>query len=48
MTLPKRTTHRSSKGPKLYAIRDSKGRFYDIQDYKRAHARDTRHIRGDQ
>jgi DNA-binding protein HU-beta len=38
----KRTTHRSSKGTKLYAVRDSKGRFKDIQTYKRAHAADLR------
>lgn len=38
----KRTTHRSSKGTKLYAVRDSKGRFLDIQTYKRAHAADLR------
>ena len=38
----KRTTHRSSKGTKLYAVRDSKGRFVDIQVYKRAHAADIR------
>jgi len=38
----KRTTHRSSKGTKLYAVRDSKGRFKDIQTYKRAHAMDMK------
>jgi DNA-binding protein HU-beta len=38
----KRTTHRSSKGTKLYAVRDSKGRFKDIQTYKRAQAADMR------
>lgn len=38
----KRTTHRSSKGTKLYAVRDSKGRFKDIQTYKRAHAADLK------
>jgi len=38
----KRTTHRSSKGTKLYAVRDSKGRFVDIQTYKRAHAMDIK------
>ena len=27
----RRTTHRSSTGTKLYAIRDAKGRFRDIQ-----------------
>jgi len=38
----KRTTHRSSKGTKLYAVRDSKGRFKDIQTYQRAHAMDIK------
>lgn len=38
----RRTTHRSSKGTKLYAVRDSKGRFKDIQTYKRAHAMDIK------
>ena len=38
----RRTTHRSSTGTKLYAVRDSKGRFKDIQTYKRAHAADIR------
>jgi DNA-binding protein HU-beta len=38
----KRTTHRSSKGTKLYAVRDSKGRFKDIQTYKRAHGMDVK------
>jgi hypothetical protein len=38
----KRTTHRSVSGTKLYAVRDSKGRFKDIQTYKRAHTADMR------
>lgn len=38
----KRTTHRSSSGKKLYARRDSKGRFKDIQSYKRAHGQDIK------
>jgi hypothetical protein len=38
----KRTTHRSSSGTKLYAVRDAKGRFVDIQTYKRAHGADIR------
>jgi DNA-binding protein HU-beta len=38
----KRTTHRSVSGTKLYAVRDSKGRFKDIQTYKRAHAMDIK------
>lgn len=40
--MAKRTTHRSSKGTKLYAVRDKKGRFKDIQTYKRAHSADLR------
>jgi hypothetical protein len=40
--MAKRTTHRSSSGKKLYAVRDSKGRFKDIQTYKRAHAQDIK------
>ena len=39
---PPRTTHRSSKGTKLYAVRDKKGRFKDIQTYKRAHGQDIK------
>jgi uncharacterized protein YjhX (UPF0386 family) len=38
----KRTTHRSSKGTKLYAVRNAKGQFKDIQTYKRAHSADLR------
>lgn len=38
----KRTTMRSSKGTKLYAVRDSKGRFKDIQSYKKAHSMDIK------
>jgi uncharacterized protein YjhX (UPF0386 family) len=38
----KRTTHRSGKGTKLYAVRDKKGRFKDIQTYKRAHGQDIK------
>lgn len=37
-----RTTHRSSKGTKLYAVRDAEGQFKDIQTYKRAHAQDIK------
>ena len=40
--MAKRTTHRSSKGKKLYAVRDKKGRFRDIQTYQRAHSADMR------
>jgi DNA-binding protein HU-beta len=39
----KRTTHRSKTGKKLYAVRDAKGKFRDIQTYQRAHAADLRH-----
>lgn len=35
-----RTTHRSSTGKKLYAVRDKNGRFKDIQTYERAHRAD--------
>ena len=35
-----RTTHRSSKGTKLYAVRKKDGTFSDIQTYKRAHGQD--------
>lgn len=38
----KRTTHRSSEGTKLYAVRDKKGQFEDIQTYKRAHGQDIK------
>jgi hypothetical protein len=37
-----RTTHRSSKGTKLYAVRDAEGQFKDIQTYKRAHGQDVK------
>jgi hypothetical protein len=37
-----RTTHRSTKGKKLYAVRDKKGQFKDIQTYKRAHSADIK------
>ena len=38
----RRTTHRSSKGTKLYAKRDAGGKFKDIQTYKRAQGADLR------
>ena len=38
----KRTTHRSSAGKKLYAVRDAKGKFKDIQSFERAHGADVR------
>ena len=40
--MAKRTTHRSSTGKKLYAVRDKQGRFKDIQSYKRAHGQDIK------
>lgn len=40
--MAKRTTHRSTSGTKLYAVRDKNGRFKDIQTYKRAHGQDVR------
>jgi hypothetical protein len=39
----RRTTHRSSAGKKLYAVRDTKGKFKDIQTYERAHRADLAH-----
>jgi uncharacterized protein YjhX (UPF0386 family) len=38
---PRRTTHRSVFGTKLYAVRDAKGRFKDIQTYER-HGQDIK------
>jgi hypothetical protein len=38
----RRTTLRSSAGKKLYAVRDAKGKFKDIQSYKRAHGQDVK------
>lgn len=47
--MAKRTTHRSSKGKKLYAVRDKKGKFKDIQTFKKAHGQDIkRHARGEE
>lgn len=40
--MARRTTHRSSRGTKLYAVRDRSGRFKDIQTYKRAHGQDLK------
>jgi hypothetical protein len=42
MAKGRRTTHRSVSGKKLYAVRDAKGRFKDIQTYDRAHRADLR------
>ena len=38
----KRTVMRSSAGKKLYAVRDEKGEFTDIQTYQRAQSGDMR------
>jgi len=40
MAKARRTTHRSTAGRKLYAVRDARGRFKDIQTYERAHRAD--------
>ena len=40
--MAKRPTHRSSKGKKLYAVRDASGKFKDIQTYERAHRQDLK------
>jgi len=40
--MAKRTTHRSSAGKKLYAVRDKSGQFKDIQTYERAHRADLK------
>jgi PhnB protein len=42
MAKAKRTTHRTKSGKKLYAKRDGRGKFKDIQSYKRAHGADIR------
>jgi hypothetical protein len=39
-----RTTHRSGSGKKLYAERNSKGEFTDVQKYKRAHGQDVKRV----
>lgn len=39
----RRTTHRSTAGKKLYAVRDANGRFKDIQTFERAHRADLAH-----
>jgi hypothetical protein len=41
-TKSKRTTMRRSNGTKEYVVRDSKGRFKDVQSYKRAHGSDIK------
>ena len=42
MAKAKRTTHRSSTGTKLYAVRDASGKFKDVQTYERAHRADLK------
>jgi hypothetical protein len=42
--MAKRTTLRSQKGKKLYAVRDKEGKFEDIQTYKRAHGQDIKRV----
>jgi hypothetical protein len=37
-----RTVMRSKAGKKLYAVRNEKGEFTDIQSYDRAHSQDMR------
>ena len=43
MAKAQRTEMRSSKGKKLYAVRDKEGKFEDIQTYERAHRADMAH-----
>ena len=40
--MPKRTTHRSTAGKKLYAVRDKKTGKFDVQTYERAHGQDVK------
>ena len=42
MATAKRTTHRSTGGKKLYAVRDADGTFTDIQTFERAHGSDVK------
>lgn len=42
MAKARRTTHRSSVGKKLYAVRDAGGRFKDIQTFERAQRADLK------
>ncbi len=42
MAKKKRTVMYSSAGKKLYAVRDEKGEFIDIQTYQRAQSGDKR------
>ena len=40
MAKTQRTTHRSTAGKKLYAVRDARGRLKGIPTYERAHRAD--------
>lgn len=42
MATKKRTTHRSTAGTKLYAVRSKTGEFKDIQTFKKAHGQDVK------
>lgn len=44
MAIKKRTTLRSKSGTKLYAKRDEKGQFEDVQTFKRAHGSDVKRV----
>ena len=44
----RRTTMYSSKGKKLYAVRDKGGKFKDIQTYQRAHSMDMKRRAADE
>jgi len=44
----RRTVLYSSKGKKLYAVRDKGGKFKDIQQYSRAHAMDIKRKSADE
>ena len=44
MATKKRTTHRSTKGKKLYAERGKSGEFEDVQRFKRAHGQDVKRV----
>jgi hypothetical protein len=44
MAAKKRTTLRSKAGTKLYAKRNAKGEFEDIQTYKRAQGSDIKRV----
>ena len=40
--MAKRTTHRSTAGKKLYAVRDKEGKFEDVQIHKKAQGQDIK------